>query len=182
MSSFSILPNLAINRFHAIRGLSSTTFLPNPGDIFSTDTVRLIFVRQSNATNKYKKVNWIGKIKITINSIESLPNSLYKVNSKMSFDNEVPSEIQIQDIYSDEQITVYNFNNTTNVINLQENNMILSYIDGLIDEIEDDNYKSVRCSGNLYSEDYITNLDIQVNNQNYTYTSSSFITFKRNTT
>ena len=184
MSSFSILPNLSVNRFQAIRGLSSTTFLPNPGDIFSSDTVRLIFVRQSNTSNKFKKVDWVGKIKITINSIESLPNSLYRVNSKISFDNEAPSEIQIPDIDSSESVSLF-FEigaGVNNIVDLQTNGIHLNYIDGILSmDIESDNYRSVNISGSLYSEDIRTIFGIDLGTQNYNYrSSSSYITFKKN--
>ena len=179
MSSFSILPNLSVNRFQAIRGLSSTSFLPNPGDIFSSDTVRLIFRRQSNTSYKFKKVDWVGKIKITINSIESLPNSLYRVNSKISFNNEAPSEIQIPDIDSSELQSLFEIGTINNIVDLQRNGIQLSYIDGITEGIESDNYRSIYITGSLYSEDIRTTLDIEFGTQNYIYRSSGYITLKK---
>ena len=76
-TSVSLGNNLFVNRFQALSGLPNTSILPQVGDEYSVENVKLKFHKSINGL--FTSINyWIGNITIKILEVKKNQN-LYKI-------------------------------------------------------------------------------------------------------
>ena len=175
-TSFSLGNNLFVNRFQALSGLPNTSILPQVGDEYSVENVKLKF--NKNVNFLYTSVNnWIGNITIKILEVQQNQN-LYNIKSEISFINTNNSEINIPNMISDD--VQAGLITSTDLIDLRTNFISLHY-----DDKERGSGSHVRTlHGNLFLTDLRLSLNILiVNNTNQdsyiNYTSFGYITFNK---
>lgn len=172
-TSVSLGNNLFVNRFKALSGLSNTSILPQVGDEYSVENVKLKF--NKNVNFQYTSINnWIGNITIKILEVQKNQN-LFNIKSKISFMNTNNSEINIPNMISDDIVT--GLITSTDIIDLRTNNISLHYDD------KDNNSGSYvkTLYGKLFLTDFRLSLSVLIVNNtdpnNYiNYTSFGYIT------
>lgn len=174
--SVSLSNNLFVNRFQALSGLPNTSILPQVGDEYSVENVKLKFNKNVNV--EYTSINyWIGNISIKILEIQKNQN-LYNIKSEISFINTNNSEINIPNMISDDVET--GIITSTDLIDLRTNFISLHF-----DDKNDSGLRSYvkTLHGHLFLTDFRLSLSILIVNNtpnNYiNYTSFGYITFTK---
>ena len=175
-TSVNLGNNLFVNRFQALSGLPNTSILPQVGDEYSVENVKLKF--NKNVNFLYNSVNnWIGNITIKILEVQKNQN-LYNIKSEISFINTNNSEINIPNMISDD--VQAGLITSTDLVDLRTNFISLHF-----DDKNDSSGSFVRTlHGNLFLTDFRLSLNVLIVNntdpKNYiNYTSFGYITFNK---